>query len=154
MNNDHRSLILSRHLPADTTGGFVSFQGSSGLYTDLAAHRDSEWLACISGCRGLAGIFGRAQSILSRPSRARDDQDTAAIAAMDLGTRGSVVVPRLFACLEASFAAGGAPGNDMTSLRLFKPLATMYSVLGNAASFPGAQKPQLIACRLPHHSGR
>lgn len=88
----------------------MAFDGSSSLYEDLLKCKEPSWKAHISGCRGLAGIFGRARKILSMADPPRETLVTAAIGAMDLGTRGSGVVPQIFSCWQDSLHASESPG--------------------------------------------
>ena len=88
----------------------MEFDGSSELYTDLLNHREAQWKVCTAGCKGLAGIFARAQGLLCRETPLADCLISAAKAAMDLGTRGSNVVPRLYRCLEDSLSSKSSLG--------------------------------------------
>jgi hypothetical protein len=87
---------------------------------DLYARRQAEasisfadWL--IYGDRGLAALLGRAQSVLASRQAAEEAQINAARASLELGARGSTAVPRLYRCLEDSFAAKDSAGSPPSS---------------------------------------
>ena len=89
----------------------MGFEGSSNLYIDLVKHEGPGWGPRVSGCKGLAGIFARSRQVLSRVGSPRDSVATAAIGAMDLGTRGSNAVPLIFCCLQESLRKQNSAGS-------------------------------------------